>query len=87
MRKAPEKIIDYSFTKLFQPRKHQVMTKVVLSSLELTILIINFWSANLKTAVKTLQLESFKKHLVTKKILLTARQSKKIINVLLRPKF
>ena len=50
-----------------ETRKHQVMAKTVLSSLELTILIINFSSTNLKIALKTLQIKNFKKHLMTKK--------------------
>ena len=41
------------------------MTKMLLSILELTILIINFLSINLKTALKKLQIENFKKHLMT----------------------
>ena len=43
------------------------MTKMLLPSLELTILIINFLSTSLKTALKTLQIENFKEHLMIKK--------------------
>ena len=62
-RKQPEKIIDYSFTKLFLPRKHENNEKNVIPSLEPKILIINFLSPNLKIALKTPQTENFEKHL------------------------
>ena len=42
------------------------MVKMLLPSLELTILIINFFSTNLKVSFKTLQIENYKKHLMTK---------------------
>ena len=42
------------------------MTKMSLPSLELTILIINFLSTNLKTALKKLPIGNFKKHLMIK---------------------
>ena len=45
----------------------KTMTKMLLPSLELTTLIINFLSTNLKIAFKTLQIENFKKHLMIKK--------------------
>ena len=63
------------------------MTKMLLPSVELTILIINFLSTGLKIALKTLQIENFKKHLMIKKILLTTRQPKKLRNLLVRAKF
>ena len=66
-RKQPEKIIDYSFTKLFQPRKHENNDKNFIPSLELKILIINFLSPNLKIALKTPQIENFERHLMIKK--------------------
>ena len=66
-RKQPEKIIDYSFTKLFQPRKHENNDKNFIPSLELKILIIDFLSPNLKIALKTPQTENFEKHLMIKK--------------------
>ena len=62
------------------------MTKMLLPSLELTILIINFLSTGLKIALKTLQIENFKKHLMIKKILLTTQKPKKL-NLLKRAKF
>ena len=42
------------------------MTKMLLPSLELTILIINFLSTNLKTVLKKLPIGNFKKHLMIK---------------------
>ena len=42
------------------------MTKILLSSLELTTLIIGFLLTDLKIALITLQIENFKKHLMTK---------------------
>ena len=65
----------------------KTMTKILLPSLELTILIINFLSTSLKIALKTLQIENFKKHLMIKNILLTTRRSKKLRNLLVRAKF
>ena len=40
---------------------------MLLPSLELAILIINFLSTSLTIALKTLQMENFKKHLMIKK--------------------
>ena len=40
---------------------------MLLPSLELAMLIINFLSTNLKIALKTLEIENLKKHLMTKK--------------------
>ena len=60
------------------------MTKVLL--LELTIRIINFLSRSLRIALTTLQIESFKKHLMIKKIVITTRQPKKLGNLLVREK-
>ena len=60
---------------------------MLLTSLELIIRIINFLSRSLKIALKTLQIENFKKHLMTKKTLITTRQPKKLRNLLVRAKF
>ena len=54
------------------------MTKILLPSLELTILIINFASTNLKIVLETLQIENFKRCL----ILLSTWQWKKFRNIL-----
>ena len=42
------------------------MTKMLLPLLKLTILYIKFISPNLKTTLKILQIENFKRHLMTK---------------------
>ena len=55
---------------------------MLLPSLELTVLIVNFLSRNLKIALKTLQIEKFKKHLMITKILLTTRKPTKLRNLL-----
>ena len=44
----------------------KAITKILSPSLKRTILIINFFSSYLKTALRTLQIEGFKKHLMTK---------------------
>ena len=71
----------------FNVRNTKTMTKMLLPSLELTIRIINFLSTSLKIALKTLQIENFKKHLMIKKIFLATRQPKKLRNLLVREKF
>ena len=50
----------------FNPGNTKKMTKMLLPSLELAIPIINFLSTSLKVALKTLQIENFKKHLMIK---------------------
>ena len=64
---------------------HQLCFRLCLLSLELTIPIINFLSINLEIALKTLQIENFKKHLKTN-ILPTTRQPKKLQHILVREK-
>ena len=63
----------------------KAMTKMLLPSLELTIVTINFLSTNLKIALKTLQIENLKKK--KRKVLLTMRQPKKLRNMLIRVRF
>ena len=66
----------------FKLRNTKTITKVLLPSLELAILIINFLSTNLKIALKSLQTENFKKHLMIKDTLyyMTAKEIKKFIS-------
>ena len=64
--KHPEKIIDTPSKKFFNLGSTETMTKMLLPSLELKILIINFRSRNLKIALKALQIENFKNHLMIK---------------------
>ena len=59
------------------------MTKLLLPSLALKILIINFASTNLKIVLETVQIENLKRHL----ILLSKWISKKLINILAKTKF
>ena len=69
-RKHPQKIIHYSSQNYFNLGN---TTKTLLPSVGLTILIINFLSINLKIALKTLQIENFKKHFLIKNILYYTR--------------
>ena len=62
------------------------MTWTLLPSVDLTMIILNFLSTNLKIALKSRQIDNFKKHFTTKK-LLTTWQSKKLRNLLIREKF
>ena len=66
-RKHPEKIIVTPSHNYFNLGNTKTMTKMLLPSLELTILIIHFLLTNLKIALKTLQIENFKTHLMIKK--------------------
>ena len=66
-RKHLEKIIITPSQSYFNLGNTKTMTKILLPSLELIILIINFHSTSLKIALKTLQIENFKKHLIIKK--------------------
>ena len=50
------------------------MTKMLLPSLEFTSLIIKFFPTNLKITLTILQVEKFKKHLMTKTLSLTHDQ-------------
>ena len=56
----------------------KTMTKMLLPSLELTILIISFLSTNLQIALKTLDTENFKKPLMIKKNTPYSRTTKEI---------
>ena len=66
-RKHPEKIIDYSFTKLFQPRKHENNDKNVITFTRTYNPNHQFSFNKFKIALKTLKIENFKKHLMIKK--------------------
>ena len=63
----------------------KTITKTLLPSLELTILIIDLFSTNLKIALKTLQIENFKRHLMIKNTpcYTTSSDSKDIIQILI----
>ena len=86
-RKHPEKIIGYSFTKLFQPRKHENNDKNLIT---FTITYnpnhqISF--SKFKNCIKNATNRELQKAYNDKKILLTTRQPKKLKNFLMRAKF
>ena len=62
-----EKIIDYSFTKLFQPRKHENNDKNVITFTRTYNPNHQLSFNKFKIALKTLKIENFKKHLMIKK--------------------
>ena len=66
-RKHPEKIIDNCFTKLFQPRKHGHNHKNVITFTRTYNPNHHFSFNKFKIAIKTLEIENFKKHLMIKK--------------------
>ena len=66
-RKHSEKIIDYSFTKLFQPRKHKNNDKNVITFTRTCNPNHQFSFNKFKNCIKILQIENFKKHLMIKK--------------------
>ena len=84
-RKHPEKIIDYSFTKLFQPRKHENNDKNVITFTRSYNPNHQFLSTGLKIALKTNR--ELQKAFNDKKILLATQQPKKLRNLLGRAKF
>ena len=63
-------------------RNMRTMTKMLLSSIELTIPIINFLSTSWEIALNTLQIENFKKHLMIKitSYYTTAKEIKKFVS-------
>ena len=79
-----EKIIDCSFTKLFQPSKFKIKPKMLLSSLELTIL--DFASTYWKTALKNTANREVQKTF-NKKNTTYYTTTKKLWNMLVRTKW
>ena len=65
-RKHPEKIIDYSFTKLF-PREHKKNGKNIITFTRTYNPNHQFSFNKFKNCIKKLQIENFKKHLMIKK--------------------
>ena len=86
-RKHPEKIIDYSFTKLFQPRKHGHNHKNVITFTRTYNPNHHFSFNKFKNRNKNTRNRELQKVFNDKKILLTTRQSKKLRNLLLWAKF
>ena len=63
-RKHPKRIIDYSFTKLFQPGKHENNDKNIITFTRTYNPNHQFsFKTSLIIALKTLQIENYKKHL------------------------
>ena len=82
----PENIIDYSFTKFFQPRKHENNDKNVIFTR--TYNPNHQFSFNkFKNCIKNTTNRELQKAFNDKKILLTTRQPKKLRNLLVRAKF
>ena len=88
-RKCPQKIIDYSFTKLFKPRKRESNDKnnVITFTRTYNHNYLFYFNKFENCFLKTLQIENFKNHLMKKKVLPTTPQPKKLKNVLVRAKF
>ena len=86
-RKHPEKIIDYSFTKLFQPRKHENNDKNVITFTRTCNPNYQFAFNKFKNCIKNTTNRELQKAFNDKNILLTTRQPKKLRNLLVRAKF
>ena len=86
-RKHPEKIIDYSFTKLFQPRKHENNDKNVITFARTYNPNHQFSFNRFKNCIKNNTIRELRKALNDKKILPTTRQPKKSKNLLAQAKF
>ena len=81
-RKHPQKMTTLS-QNYFNLENTTAMTyKILLPLLELTILIINFFSTNIKIALKSTAKKTYDTN-----ILFTVRKPKKLRNMLVRPKF
>ena len=77
-RKHPEKVIDYSFTKLFQARKHENNDKNVITFTRTYIPNHQFSFNNFKNCIKNTTNKELQKAFNDKKIFLTTRQPKKL---------
>ena len=86
-RKHSEKIIDYSFTKLFQPRKHENNDKNVITFIKTYNPNHQFSFKKFKNCIKKTTNRELQKAFNDKKILLATRQPKKLRNLLVRAKF
>ena len=86
-RNHPEKIIDYSFTKLFQPRKHENNYKNVITFSRTFNPNRQFSFNKFKSCIKSTANRKLQKVFNYKTILVTTRQPKKLKNLLARAKF
>ena len=85
-RKQPEKVISYSFTKLFQPRKHENNGKNFITFTRTYNPNHQFSFNKFKNCIKNTTNREIQKAVNDKKILLTTRQPKKLRNLLVRAK-
>ena len=86
-RKQAEKVISYSFTKLFQPRKHENNGKNFITFTRTYNPNHQFSFNKFKNCIKNTTNREIQKAVNDKKILLTTRQPKKLRNLLVRAKF
>ena len=86
-RKHHEKIIDYSLTKLFQPRKHENNDKNVITFTRTYNPNHHFSFNKFNNCIKNTTNRELQKVLNDKKILLTTRKAKKLRNLLVRARF
>ena len=86
-RKHPEKIIDYSFTKLFQPRKHKNNDKNVITFTRTYSPNHQFSFKKFNNCITNTTNSELQKAFNDKKILFTTRQPKKLRNLLVQAKF
>ena len=82
-RKHPERIIDYSFTKLFQPWKHENNDKNIITFTRTYKPIHQFSFNKFENCIKNTTNTELQKAFNDIKILLTTRQPKKLRNLLL----
>ena len=86
-KKHPKKVIDYSFTKLFQPRKNENIHKNIITFTRTYNLNHQFSFNKFKNCIKNTTNRELQKAFNDKKILLTTRQPKKLRNLLVRARF
>ena len=86
-RKHPQNIIDYSFTKLFQPSKHENNDKSVITFTSTYNPKDQYSFSKFKSSIKKTTNRELEKVFNDKTILLTTRQPKKLRNLLVRATF
>ena len=79
-RKHPEKIIDYFFTKLFQPRKHENHDKNVIIFTRTCNPNHQFSFKKFKNCIKNTTNRELQKAFNDQKILLTTQKPKKFVS-------
>ena len=86
-KKHPKKVIDYSFTKLFQTRKNENIHKNIITSTRTYNPNHQFSFNKFINCIKITANRELQKAFNDKKILLTTLQPKKFRNLLVRAKF